>query len=66
MLPSDFPTTATVVCAARRPPIARSAWPRIHPNGSSAAGARSSTSTTDHPCACAASRANQRSGAWLK
>jgi hypothetical protein len=63
-LPSDFPTTnfrSALVAAS-----ARSACPRIHSNGSSPSGARSSTSTTDQPRACAASRANHRSGAWLK
>ena len=65
MLPSDLPTTATVP-APLASSSARSAWPSIHPNGSSPAGARSSTSTTDHPWDCATSRANQSSGAWLK
>jgi len=64
-LPSDFPMTTT--CSAPdATSSACSARPRIHSNGSSSAGARSSTSTTDHPPACAASRANQSSGAWLK
>ena len=63
-LPSDFPTTT--VSSASVASSARCAWPRIQANGSWSAGARSSTSTTDHPRACAASRANQSSGAWLK
>jgi len=46
-LPSDFPTT-TVSSASVASSAAR-AWPRIHSNGSSSPGARSSTSTADHP-----------------
>ena len=35
MLPSDLPTTATMVSALAGLRSARSAWPRIHSNGSS-------------------------------
>ena len=60
-LASDLPTNATWVAevAVR----ARSARSPIQANGSASAGARSLTSSTDQPSACAASRANQSSGA---
>ena len=47
-LPSDLPITTTRSAPAAAS-SARSAWPRIHSNGSWSRGARSSTSTTDQP-----------------
>ena len=64
-LPSDFPMTTTFSAPAVSSRAPR-ACPLIHSNGSSPSGARSSTSITDQPCACATSRANHSRGAWLR
>ena len=65
-LPSDLPMTDHL-SAPLAASSARSAWPRIHSNGSSSGG-RALVDLHDRPSAAPAptSRANQSSGAWLK